>query len=151
MAERAETVLIVEDDPYDTKLIMRAIKKARMLNPVQTVEDGEAAIAYLSGKPPYEDRTLYPLPVLVLLDLKMPKRDGFEVLQWLRSQPALGRVPVVVLTSSNQTLDINRAYELGANSYLVKPVGTDAMVDMLKTVELYWLITNKAPELDGGS
>jgi len=151
VAERAETVLIVEDDPYDTKLIMRAIKKARMLNPVQTVEDGEAAIAYLSGKPPYEDRTLYPLPVLVLLDLKMPKRDGFEVLQWLRSQPALGRVPVVVLTSSNQTLDINRAYELGANSYLVKPVGTDAMVDMLKTVELYWLITNKAPELDGGS
>lgn len=80
----------------------------------------------------------------------MPKKDGFEVLQWPRGQSALGRLPVVVLTSSNQTADINRAYELGANSYLVKPVGTDAMVDMLKEVELYWLVTNEAPELDGG-
>lgn len=148
MADQRKTLLIVEDDPYDVKLIKRAIKKARILNPVQTIEDGEAAIAYLAGQSPFDDRSHYPLPVLMLLDLKLPKKDGFEILQWLRGQPALGRLPVVVLTSSNQSRDVNRAYDLGANSYLVKPVGSDALVDMLKTLELFWLITNTAPELE---
>jgi CheY-like chemotaxis protein len=142
-------VLVVEDDPYDAKLIVRAIEKSRILNPVQTVGDGEEAIAYLSGQTPYDDRTIYPLPVLVLLDLKMPKLSGFEVLQWIRAQPGLRRIPVVVLTSSSMTADIGRAYDLGANSYLVKPVGTDAFVDLLKTVELYWIVTNVRPGLDG--
>ncbi|MBC8875021.1 MAG: response regulator [Planctomycetes bacterium] len=151
MADRRETLLIVEDDPYDAKLIKRAIKKARILNPVQVVEDGEQAIAYLAGHPPYDDRSQFPLPVLMLLDLKLPRKDGFEVLQWLRSQAALGRLPVVMLTSSSQTYDINRAYDLGANSYLVKPVGTDSLVDMLKTVELYWLIASTNPELEEGA
>lgn len=150
MAAPRETLLIVEDDPYDTRLIKRAIKKARIVNPVEVIEDGEAAIAYLEGKPPFDDRKRFPLPVLMLLDLKLPKRDGFEVVQWVRAQPNLRRLPVVVLTSSNQTPDINRAYDLGANSYLVKPVGSDALVDMLKTVKLYWLITNNGPELEGG-
>ena len=141
-------ILIVEDDPYDSDLIFRAIQKARISNPVQTVADGAAAIAYLAGDPPYTDRGKYPLPQILLLDLKLPKKDGFEVLQWVRSQPKLKRLPVVMLTSSSETPDINRAYDLGANSYLVKPVGTEALVDMLKRVKVYWLITNTKPDLD---
>jgi CheY-like chemotaxis protein len=141
-------VLVVEDDPYDAKLIARAIEKSRVLNPVQIVGDGEAAIAYLGGQAPYGDRARYPQPVLVLLDLKLPKLSGFEVLQWIRSQSVLRRTPVVVLASSSISSDVGRAYDLGANSYLVKPVGTDAFVDLLKTVELYWIMTNVAPSLE---
>lgn len=148
MNSRDYTMLVVEDDPYDAKLIQRAIAKARIVNPVQIVEDGAAAIAYLDGESPYDDREKHPLPVVMLLDLKLPKKSGFEVLAWLRAQPKLGRLPVVVLTSSSETPDINKAYELGANSYLVKPVGTDALVDMLKTVELYWIVSNTKPDLD---
>ena len=142
------TVLIVEDDPFDLKLIQRAIDKARIVNPVQSVEDGAAAIAYLTGESPYENRAEYPLPVLILLDLKLPKKNGFEVLQRLRAQPGLSRVPVVVLTSSAETPGINKAYDLGANSYLVKPVDSDSLVDLLKTVKLYWLVTNTTPDLE---
>lgn len=148
MNPRDYTMLIVEDDLYDSKLIQRAIKKARILNPIQVVEDGAAAIAYLDGQSPYDDCEKYPLPVVMLLDLKLPKKSGFEVLEWLRAQPKLGRLPVVVLTSSSETPDINKAYDLGANSYLVKPVGSDALVDMLKSVELYWIISNTKPDLE---
>lgn len=148
MSQITNTLLLVEDDPYDAQLIVRAIKKARILNPVQTVGNGEEAIAYLKGESPYADRENYPLPALVLLDLKMPRMDGFEVLGWLRSHPKLKRLPVVVLTSSSETTDVDRAYDLGANSYLVKPVDSDALVDMLKKVELYWLLTNQCPTLN---
>ena len=148
MSERNATILLVEDDPYDAKLIQRAVHKARITNPVQTVADGQAAVDYLTGQAPYDDRDRFPMPILMLLDLKLPKKSGFEVLQWLRQQPGIGRLPVVVLTSSNQMDDINNAYDLGANSYLVKPVGSEALVDMLKTVELYWLITNNNPQLE---
>jgi CheY-like chemotaxis protein len=141
-------MLIVEDDPYDSKLILRAIRKARILNPTRLIEDGASAIAYLAGKPPFDDREAFPLPVVVLLDLKLPKQSGFEVLEWLRNQPTLSRLPVVVLTSSAENSDVNRAYDLGANSYLVKPVDSDALVDMLKTVELYWLFSNIKPDLE---
>jgi CheY-like chemotaxis protein len=140
--------LLVEDDPCDARLIVRAFSKARIINPVETVTDGEMAVAYLSGQPPYDDRTRYPLPVLVLLDLKLPKLDGFEVLRWVRSHSMLRRLPIVVLTSSSLSADVGKAYELGANSYLVKPVGTNELIDLLKTVELYWLVTNVKPTLD---
>lgn len=143
-----ELVLLVEDDPCDARLIVRAFSKARIINPVETVTDGEMAVAYLSGQPPYDDRTRYPLPVLVLLDLKLPKLDGFEVLRWVRSHSMLRRLPIVVLTSSSLSADVGKAYELGANSYLVKPVGTNELIDLLKTVELYWLVTNVKPTLD---
>jgi CheY-like chemotaxis protein len=143
-----ELVLVVEDDPYDAKLIVRAIEKSRMLNPVEIVRDGEAAIEYLSGQGPYADRTRHPLPVLILLDLKLPKLDGFEVLQWIRGQSGLRRIPIVVLTSSSISADVGRAYDLGANSYLVKPVGSDELIGLLKTIELYWLVTNTRPSLD---
>lgn len=144
----SNVILIVDDNPMDTKLIIRAMAKARILNPVRTVDDGIRAIEYLQGIEPYNDREKYPLPVLIMLDLKLPKRDGFEVLQWLRSQEVLKRIPVVVLTSSAETSDVNRAYDQGANSYLVKPVESCALVEMLKNVELFWLMTNVGPKLD---
>ena len=84
------------------------------------------------------------------MDLKMPRRSGLEVLAWLRQQPGLKRLPVVVLTSSNQSPDINRAYDLGANSYLVKPAGFDSLVELVKNLDMYWLILNEKPELSGG-
>lgn len=141
------TILLVEDNPDDALLIRRAFKKANLVNPLQLVDDGDKAIAYLSRAAPYDDRTRYPLPVLVLLDLKLPRRSGFEVLQWARSPQGIKRLPIVVLTSSGETVDINTAYDLGANSYLVKPVGFDALFDMVKILQPYWLIMNEKPEV----
>ncbi|MBA2848957.1 response regulator [Thermosulfuriphilus ammonigenes] len=140
-------ILLVEDDPNDVILIKRAFDRARIANPIQVAQDGEEAIAYLAGSEPYHDRSLYPLPMLVLLDLKMPRKSGFDVLAWIRAQEVLRRLPVVVLTSSKDTPDINRAYDLGANSYLVKPVAFEALIEMVKTLGLYWLILNQKPTL----
>lgn len=141
------TILLVEDDPNDITLIKRAFGKASIVNPIQVVEDGEEAIAYLAGKGDYSNRAKYPLPLLMLLDLKLPRKSGHEVLQWLRSQPGLRRLTVVVLTASQQINDINKAYDLGANSYLVKPVTFDGLLDMVKTMNFYWLILNEKPEV----
>ncbi len=140
-------ILLVEDDPNDVILIKRAFDRARIANPIQVARDGEEAIAYLAGSEPYHDRSLYPLPMLVLLDLKMPRKSGFDVLAWIRAQEGLRRLPVVVLTSSKDTPDINRAYDLGANSYLVKPVAFEALIEMVKTLGFYWLILNQKPTL----
>jgi len=141
------TLLLVEDDSNDVLLIQRAFQKASMANPLQVVTDGEEAVAYLSGEGHYGDRQKHPLPMLVLLDLKLPRKSGLEVLEWLRGQPGLKRLPVVVLTSSKESGDVNRAYDLGANSYLVKPVGFDSLVGMVKPLGFYWLMLNKAPEI----
>jgi len=111
------------------------------------VGDGEQAIAYLSGAGPYQNREKFPLPMLVLLDLKLPRRSGLEVLAWMRQQGApICRIPVVVLTSSKQSVDVNRAYELGANSYLVKPVTFEGLLDMVRALEMYWFMMNEQPE-----
>ena len=141
------TILLVEDDPNDIILIKRAFTKASIANPIHVVEDGEEAIAYLAGKDPYSNREKYPLPILILLDLKLPRKSGHEVLEWLRRQPGMKRLIVVVLTSSQQAHDINRAYDLGANSYLVKPVTFYGLLDIVKTLNLYWLIFNERPEV----
>jgi CheY-like chemotaxis protein len=141
------TVLLVEDEPNDVLLIQRAFKKVGITCPIQVIPDGEQAVLYLSGHEPYSDRERYPLPVLIILDLKLPRRSGLEVLDWLRQQPGLKRLPVVVLTSSGQATDINRAYDLGANSYLVKPVHRDALLDMVKALDMYWLALNQRPEV----
>lgn len=141
------TLLLVEDDPNDVMLFRRAKDKSNLVNPLQVVEDGEAAIAYLSGQGQYADRNRYPLPALVLLDLKLPRKSGLEVLAWLRQQPGLQRLPVVVLTSSRESLDVARAYDLGANSYLVKPVAFDSLLEMVKALGLYWLIFNEKPDI----
>jgi len=146
----AYPILLVEDSPDDALLIQRAFRKANLANPVQLVRDGEEAVAYLSGAPPYEDRTRFPLPVFMLLDLKLPRRSGLEVLAWLRQESVVKRLPVVVLTSSRESVDVNRAYDLGVNSYLTKPVGFEALLEMVKNVNLYWLVLNENPELRRG-
>ena len=104
-------------------------------------------MAYLAGEGPFADRQRHPFPVLVLLDLKLPRRSGLEVLEWIRAQTGLKRLPVVVLTSSKEATDVNRAYDLGANSYLVKPVGFDSLLELVKSLEVYWLILNQKPDV----
>ena len=141
------SVLLVEDNPDDVALIQRAFRKANIANPLRVVTDGEEAVAYLAGRGEYAERARHPLPVLVLLDLKLPKRSGYEVLAWLRRQEGLRRLPVAVLTSSRQAADVNRAYDLGANAYLQKPVGFEALHELLRTLNLFWLILNEKPDL----
>ena len=149
MSVREGVILLAEDDANDVLLIQRAFQRNLVSNPVQVVRDGNEAVAYLSGQAPFADRERHPLPVLMLMDLKMPRKSGLEVLEWVRQQPGLKRLPIIVLTSSNQSPDINRAYELGANSYLVKPAGFDSLLDLVKNLDMYWLILNERPELDG--
>ncbi len=139
------TILLVEDDPNDVLLVQRAFRKANIINPIQLVGDGEAAITYLAGEGIYADRTRYPVPGVLLLDLKLPRKSGFEVLQWLREQSELKRLPVVVLTASKESPDVNLAYDLGANSYLVKPIAFEALIELVKTLGLYWLVMNEKP------
>lgn len=145
------TILLVEDNPDDVLLMQRAFKKANLANPLQVVDNGEKAVAYLDGQNPYSDRSQHPVPVLVLLDLKLPRLSGLEVLEWVRTKEGLNRLPIVVLTSSSDSGDVNTAYDLGANSYLVKPVGFDALFDMVKVLQPYWLIMNEKPVLTNGN
>ena len=140
------TVLLVEDNSTDALMVRRAFRKANITSPLEVVEDGDKAVDYLTGQGAYADRARFPLPVLVLLDLKLPRRSGLEVLDWLRQQPGLRRLPVVVLTSSQENADIGRAYDLGANSYLVKPVSFDPLLELIKVLGLYWLVHNQPPE-----
>jgi CheY-like chemotaxis protein len=139
------TILHVEDDPNDVLLVGRAFRKAEFSADVKVVNDGEQAVSYLSGTNHFAEREKFPLPALVLLDLKLPRKSGLEVLSWIRNQPGLKRIPVVMLTSSKQPVDINRAYDLGVNGYLVKPVSFDALVEMLRTLDAFWLRTNEKP------
>lgn len=144
-------ILLVEDEPNDVFLIERAFRKCDAQHVLYSVGDGEQAIAYLSGIREFEDRSKYPIPSVVLLDLKLPKRSGLEVLAWLRTRnDSMRRLPVVILTSSKQTSDINRAYELGANSYLVKPVAFDGLLDLVKAFNGYWTRFNERPDLASG-
>lgn len=142
-----ETILLVEDNPRDVILIQRAFRRAEITVPIQVVTDGDAAVAYLSGQEPYNNRVDHPLPELVLLDLKLPRRSGAEVLTWLRQQPVIKRLPVVVLTASREYADLNQVYDLGVNAYMVKPVAFDDLVEIVKTLNLHWLIFNEKPQL----
>lgn len=140
-------ILVAEDREDEILLLRRAFKHANILNPLQIVRDGEEAVAYLKGEGRFSNRDEYPLPSLMLLDLKMPRMDGFEVLQWIRRQPTLSSLRVVVLTASEEIRDVNMAYQLGANSFLVKPVDFDNFVDVIETLQGYWLWLSQAPEL----
>jgi CheY-like chemotaxis protein len=143
MTTAQTTILHVEDDPNDAMLFAYACRKAEVTFRLNSVKDGDEAIAYLRGVEDFADRDRYPFPELVLLDLKMPRVSGFDVLSWIRHEEPMKRVPVIVLTSSSHETDIQRAYDLGANSYLVKPVGFDALVDVVKTIQGYWMHFNE--------
>jgi CheY-like chemotaxis protein len=147
MTTQPFTILHVEDDPNDVLLVQRALKKSSSPSTIHSVPDGDRALAYLSGQGSYADREKFPIPQLVLLDLKMPRKSGLEVLEWIRSQPNLKRVLVVVFTSSKHDQDIMNAYELGANSYLVKPVGFEALVETMKQIDYYWGTLNQTPNV----
>lgn len=138
------TVLLVEDDPDDAELLTHAFGKAGIVNPVIVIDNGDKAIDYLEGRSVYADRHRFPVPSLILLDLKLPRRSGFEVLEVIRSNEATRRIPVVVLTSSSQQNDIKRAYDAGANSYLVKPIGKDALVAMVHSLDTFWMKLNQS-------
>jgi CheY-like chemotaxis protein len=140
-------VLLVEDDPNDVLLTELAFEEARLPNALHVVRDGQEAVAYLAGEGPYGDRRRHPLPGLILLDLKLPRRSGFEVLAWIRGHPVLRRLPVVVLTSSREAADIDRAYGLGASSYIVKPVAHEGLLECVRTLERYWFGLNERPSL----
>lgn len=142
-----ETILLVEDSPQDVLLVQRAFRKAGITNPLQVVKDGDAAVAYLSGRNSYGDRTHYPLPALILLDLKLPRKSGAEVLEWIRQQPGLKRMPVVVLTASREYADINKIYDIGVNAYIVKPVAFNDLVEIIKTLNLHWIVMNEKPQI----
>jgi len=139
-------ILLVEDRGDDILLIQKAFTKAEVPNPMMVVRDGEEAIAYLAGEGKFANRAEYPLPWLVLLDLKMPRVDGFEVLRWIRKQPGFSSTIVIVLTSSQEIRDVNRAYQLGANSFMVKPLEFENAVSVSKMIQQYWLMHNRFPE-----
>lgn len=142
-----EPVLLVEDDANDVLLLRRAFVRAQIPNPLQVVTSAEQAVEYLSGEGEYGNRLKYPLPTLVLLDLKLSGKHGFEVLRWVRMHPRLKVLRVIVLTSSGQPGDVRLAHDLGANSYLIKPVDFEQLVKMSVALGSYWLKLNEAPEV----
>ena len=144
----ASTILLVEDNLSDVRLIQRALHKLDITNPLQVVSNGDDAVAYLAGTEQYYDRNRYPLPILVLLDLKLPRRSGAEVLMWLRQQPGLKRLPVVMLTASKECSDVNNLFDLGINAYITKPVAFDDLVKIVETLTIHWLILNEKPQVD---
>ncbi|HOO91638.1 MAG TPA: response regulator [Syntrophales bacterium] len=133
-------ILLVEDNPMDIDLTKRAFARRKLANPIEVVTDGEAALAYL---PLWEAGA--PLPIVILLDLKLPKVDGLEVLRQIKAHHIFHTIPVVVLTSSNEDRDIQTAYTLGANSYIMKPVDFDKFLNIAEHIEIYWLALNTPP------
>jgi CheY-like chemotaxis protein len=138
-------VLLVDDSQNDAMLMRTVFERAGFVQPMRFAVDGDDAIAYLRGDGRYGDRKSYPLPTTVLLDLNMPRKDGFEVLDWIRHQPALRRLRVYILSASSRTQDIERAYDLGANSYLVKPGNLDGLLSMAKCLVAWLRISHFAP------
>jgi CheY-like chemotaxis protein len=144
-------ILLVEDRDDDVLMLRRSFQKAGINNPMQVVGDGEEAISYLLGTGKFSDRVEFPLPELILLDLKMPKIDGFEVLRWLRSQRNFSGIRVVVLSSSESIQDVNLAYNLGANSFLVKPTDFNGFVELSGFISEYWFVLSRTPQVTRGS
>ncbi|MBN2653724.1 MAG: response regulator [Nitrospirae bacterium] len=138
-------ILLVEDNPNDAELTMRALKKSRLANNLLWLKDGAEALDYIFSKGAYENRNMDIVPKVILLDLKMPKVDGIEVLSKLKSDERTKVIPVVVLTSSKEEPDIKKCYSLGANSYIVKPVDFEKFITAVSQISLYWLLTNHPP------
>ena len=140
-------ILYAEDDANDVFLLHHAFHEARIQEALRVVNDGQAAIDYLSGSGPYADHTRFPFPMMVLLDLQLPLRNGLEVLQWIRSVISLRRLVVIMFTSSRHPSDISRAYDLGVNSFISKPVSVGDRVEFARELKEWWLCRNQAPAI----
>ena len=138
-------ILLVEDDENDILFFKRAVKHAAVTHPLHAVRDGREAIAYLSGGAGFEDRSQFPFPCLVVLDLNLPHQNGMEVLQWIRGVGFHPEVPVVMLTSSEAEQDMRDAYRFGANSYLIKPSQPEDLVEVVRALKRYWFDFNRVP------
>ncbi len=143
-------ILLVEDNPNDVTLTIRALNKANIANELVVATDGEQALDYLFGTGAYKGRDTGEPPVVVLLDLKLPRIDGFEVLRRLRADPRTSMIPVVILTTSREERDLVAGYSLGANSYIRKPVDFNQFAEAVRQLGLYWLVLNEAPPAAGG-
>ena len=150
----ANAILLVEDNEDDVFLMKHALNGAGVSNPVFVVETGQDAVDYLAGTGAYQDRSRFPLPIIVFLDLKLPLMSGHEVLAWIRAQRQLESLNVVVLTSSNEPSDVRRSYSLGANSYLIKPLTAQQLIDLAKAFNWSWMerrMPVTAPKAAGAS
>jgi len=141
------SILLIQDNEDIVFLLQHAIKKSGISNPVQILVNGEDAIAYLAGTERFSDWNKFPLPSLVLLDVKLPGASGFDVLKWIRQHPGLKNLRVAILTSSDSGKEIATAYGLGANVFLTIPVDLDKLVEMMKALLAHWLLHAQAPEL----
>lgn len=149
MDKKSFSVLLVEDDLNDIFLVKRAFKMAQIQNPLHVVTDGVEAMSYLRGEGKYADREQYPLPRLMVMDIKMPRKSGFEVLEWVKGDSkVLRRIPIVIVSASEDPRDINRAYELGANAYMIKPVDFRAVEHLFESITHYWGLECAKPELE---
>ena len=140
-----KTILLVEDNPDDVDLTLRALKKNNILNEIVIARDGAEALDYLFGRGAYSSRDLSEFPEVILLDLKLPKVDGLEVLQKIRSNEKTKLLPVVILTSSKEEKDLINGYSLGCNSYIRKPVDFNKFIEAIKQLQVYWLLLNEPP------
>jgi len=141
-------ILLVEDNKMDIALTLDAFREARLSNQIHVAHNGEEALQYLFGEGIYADRKTYPIPNIILLDLKMPGIGGFEVLKRVKNTPEIKRVPIIILTSSKEEGDLAMSYDLGANSYLVKPISFDGFLEVVKKVTDYWITLNVEPPLN---
>lgn len=138
-------ILLVEDNPADVELTLRALKKNNIANKIEVVGDGEEALDFLFAKGRFSEREINVIPKLVLLDLKLPKKGGLEVLREVKGNPITQKIPVVVLTTSKEETDIVESYKLGVNSYIVKPVDFENFIVAIKEIGIYWLLVNQPP------
>lgn len=143
--KREFEIVIVEDNPNDAELMVRSLKKNRLANSLLVLEDGEQALDYIFCRGQYADRDLSGTPKVIFLDLKLPKVDGLEVLKQMKSNEQTRKIPVIIVTSSKEDPDISAAYNLGANSYVVKPVNFDSFVKTMTQLGLYWLVVSERP------
>lgn len=134
-SHKQKIILVAEDNEDDVVLLQRAFRQARLTHPIRVVEDGAEAIAYLQGERQFADRTQYPMPDLLLLDLKMPNKDGFEVMEWIRTQPALRHLFIVVVATSERVFDVQRAFQLGAAFFLIKPLELSDVIQLRPALE----------------